>query len=112
MNNSTQQDPIHAIIELMGHQKMAGTITDSTIGGGAFIRVDVPETSISPTFTRFLNPSSIYAINPVTEDVMRVMAERFKFRPIDAWDVEGVYTKVLALQEKSTQTWQEQDGDD
>lgn len=99
MNNSTQQDPIHAIIELMGHQKMAGTISDAAMGGGAFIRVDVPETTTSPKFTRFLNPSSIYAINPVTEDVMRVMAERIKFRPVDAWDVEGVYTKVLALQE-------------
>ncbi|MVM33632.1 hypothetical protein GO755_26575 [Spirosoma sp. HMF4905] len=34
-----------------------------------------------------LNPSSIYAINPVTEEVAKARAEQIKFKPITAWDI-------------------------
>ena len=31
------------IIDLFGHQKVAGYISEAQIGGCAFVRVDVPE---------------------------------------------------------------------
>ena len=31
-----------AILELMGHRRLAGKITDAVIGGGAFLRIDIP----------------------------------------------------------------------
>jgi hypothetical protein len=60
-----------AIVELMGHQRMAGEITEVTIAGHGFIRIDVPATSKAPAFTRMVSPSSIYAINPTTQDLAR-----------------------------------------
>jgi len=86
-----------AVVELFGHTKMAGKVTEQSIGVATFIRVDVPETCQQPKFTRLLNPSAIYAINPVTEEVMFQMAEMITSKPIDSWDIRTMQTKLLAL---------------
>lgn len=102
---------IYAIVELFGHSKMAGVVTEQTIGSASFVRIDVPETSTQPKFTRLVNPSAIYAINPVTEDVMAVMAESICSKPIDSWDIHTMQKKLLAL--KSTNDVNaDNDGDD
>ena len=31
-----------AVLELMGHRRLAGKVTEATIGGGAFLRIDIP----------------------------------------------------------------------
>ena len=31
-----------AIVEIFGHQRIAGKVTEQTIGGCSFVRVDVP----------------------------------------------------------------------
>ena len=31
-----------ALVELFGHQKIVGKVTEATLAGGAFLRVDVP----------------------------------------------------------------------
>lgn len=43
-----------AIVELFGHSKIAGEISEQTIAGGPFLRVDVPETERESAFTRLL----------------------------------------------------------
>ena len=102
---------IFAIVELFGHSKMSGTVTEQTIGSASFIRIDVPETKTQPKFTRLVNPSAIYAINPVTEDVMLVMAEGISSKPIDSWDIQTMQKKLLALN-KSNGIINEDDDDD
>lgn len=91
---------LNAIVELFGHTKMAGKVTEQSIGIATFIRVDVPETINSPAFTRLLNPSAIYAINPVTEDVMNHMAINLQQKPIESWDVQKMHQKLLELKNK------------
>lgn len=91
---------IWAIVELFGHQKMAGLVTEKTIGGSTFIQVDVPATPQQPAFTRLLNPSALYALNPVTEEVARFQAERIQSRPIEAWDFRTMMQKTLQLEGK------------
>lgn len=85
---------IWAIIELFGHNKIAGKVSETTIGGGNFVRVDVPDTATVPAWTRFLNPSAIYAINPVTEEVAKGYADRLVSKPIDAWDAREVLKRI------------------
>lgn len=89
-----------AIVELFGHTRMAGTVTEQTIGSASFIRIDVPETEQQPKFTRIVNPSAVYAINPVTKDVMLHMADQISEKPIDSWDIREMQKKLLALKEK------------
>jgi hypothetical protein len=57
---------VYALVELFGHQRLAGA---------GFIRVDVPQTSRRAGFTRFFGPSAIYGITPVDEAVAKALAE-------------------------------------
>jgi len=78
-----------AMLELFGHQRIAGRVTEATIGGGAFVRVDVHGVKAKKSkLTRFYNPSAIYSITPVTEDVARAAAEHMAVEPITKWDVQ------------------------
>jgi hypothetical protein len=89
-----------ALVELFGHNRMAGKVTEQSIGGATFIRVDVPETSKQPGFSRMLNPSAIYAINPITEEAMNELAKNLDKAPIQAWDIrETVQKAKLALEQ-------------
>lgn len=57
------------VVELFGHSRIAGRCTEQNVAGTNMLRVDVPDTSNQPGFTRFLSSGAIYAINPVSEEV-------------------------------------------
>ncbi len=84
-----------AIVELFGHARICGKCSEQNIAGSNMLRVDVPETKHNPAFTRFLGSSAIYAINPVTEEVAKYMAENISVKPIDQWDVNKFIDKKL-----------------
>lgn len=94
-----QKFELYAVVELFGHQRISGRVTEQSIGVATFIRIDVPETSRQPKFTRLVNPSAIYAINPVTEEVMLTLAEMITAKPIDAWDIREMQSRLLALKQ-------------
>ena len=59
----------------------------------------MPTTSKQSGFTRFLSASAIYAINPVTEEVARQIADNLQIQPVNVWDVGHlVDQKLMALQ--------------
>ena len=93
--NPMQQEKfdIWCLVELFGHSRIAGRVQEKTIGGAAFLQIDVPETDHNPAFTRILNPSAVYALNPVTEDVARHYANNLNSQPINAWDVKEFMKK-------------------
>lgn len=96
-NESTKHFDCWAIIELFGHNKIAGRLTTQTVGVAALFRVDVPELLVPEVresgheylegkyrnvervlpehkrggYTRFFGVGAIYAINPVTEETAR-----------------------------------------
>lgn len=47
-----------ALVELMGHQRIAGLVSEQTIAGKGFIRVDVPKENGEIIFTRFFGPDA------------------------------------------------------
>ena len=65
----------HALVELFGHTRIAGLVTEQVIAGQGFVRVDVPETTRSPAFSRIFGPSAIYSMTPITEELARQLAE-------------------------------------
>lgn len=73
-----------AIVEVMGHSRYAGKVTEQTVAGNGFIRIDVPATDEYPGFTKLLGTGSIFAITPCAEDVARKAAKQFLSPPMDA----------------------------
>jgi hypothetical protein len=73
-----------AIVELFGHQQIAGFVSEAEIGGGSFIRVDVPAVNREGVnhegCTKYFGPSAIYAIHPCEDLVAREAAERIERR--------------------------------
>jgi hypothetical protein len=76
-----------ALVELFGHARIVGRVTEATIGGGAFIRVDVPDGNGGVAFTRFFGPSAIYSLSPITEQTARGMAANIGAEPVRIYDV-------------------------
>lgn len=94
-----QKFEVWAIVELFGHQKMAGHVSEQTIGGQTMVRIETPDTGEIPAFTRLLNVSAIYAINPVTEEVARGYAKRIQAQPINVWDAREVLKRIDAAKQ-------------
>ncbi len=78
-----------AILELMGHRRLAGFVSEQQIGGASFIRVDVPGKTAKdkPTATQFYAPGSVYCITPVTETLARQVAIGSQPAPVTRSDL-------------------------
>lgn len=99
----TEQTELFAIVELFGHTRVAGKVSEYQIGGASFIRIDVPETELQPAFSRIVHPNAVYAINPTTEEVVIQAAKMYDQKPLDAWDIRRMQEKLLALKEANRQ---------
>ncbi|GAB3278430.1 hypothetical protein GCM10027347_52830 [Larkinella harenae] len=95
MSQANQPLELFAIVELFGHQQIAGKLTEQVVAGASMVRVDVPAVDEQPEFTRFFNPSAIYAINPVTQEIAEYRAQQIKARPISPYDIREMNKRLL-----------------
>jgi hypothetical protein len=61
----------------------------------SFLRIDIParkDTAVETEFSasQFINPSSIYALHPTTEEVARAVAAKLSPEPVTTWDVKAL----------------------
>lgn len=85
------------IVELFGHQKIAGHCTEENIAGSNMLRVDVHETPKQPAFTKYYGSAAIYAINPVDETTAKLAAESIEMAPVLQWQGETFTKKFMEL---------------
>ena len=87
MTASTEKEAFEAwgIVDLFGHTRIAGRISEETIGGETFIRVDVPHGD--SYFTRLFGKGAIYRMSLTDEPIAREVAKRLSSRPVGAYDV-------------------------
>lgn len=85
------------IVELFGHQKIAGNCSEKNIAGVNMLRVDVPETKNQPAFTRYFGGSAIYAINPCDENTAKIIAQELQPTAITTWNGSSFLEKYNAL---------------
>jgi len=81
------------ILELMGHRRLAGHLSEETIGGSAFLRIDVPS---DPPATQFYSPSAVYAITPTSEETARAAANLGRVAPVQRWELPATFEPVEA----------------
>lgn len=86
-----------AIVDVFGHQRFAGLVSEQTIGGASFVRIDVPAIDGQPAFTKLFGASAIYGITPVSEEIAKGMAGQMRKRPIDVFELPRDLQKRLAL---------------
>jgi hypothetical protein len=84
-----QEVKMWAVVELFGHDRVAGFVTEQEIAGSAFVRVDVPgDEATGDGFSKLYGPSAIYSITPVAEEVALAAVRAFKPRPLGQWHFE------------------------
>lgn len=82
-----------AIVELMGHRKLAGKVSEQIIAGAPLLRIDVPEVptgnggAMIPAFTQFYGAGSLYCLTPTSETVARMYAQSRREEPVKQWDL-------------------------
>lgn len=66
------------MLELLGHRVVYGRLSEATIAGAGFIRIDVPGQEAGSTVaTQWYAPGSVYGITPMSEaDVRTVLARQ------------------------------------
>lgn len=93
------------VIELMGHRKLAGLLSEATLAGGSFLRIDVclPDDG-QPTdgqerfedsdgaplrriASQFYGPQSVYAITPTSRETCLAVARRNQPAPVARWEL-------------------------
>jgi len=85
-----------AILELMGHRRLAGLVAVEELAGASFFRIDVPgylhtepsgEQEERGGATQFYSASAVYCLTPTTEEVARQLAERARPAPVQRWEL-------------------------
>lgn len=75
------------ILELLGHRRLAGYLTEQQVAGTPFLRLEIPGSDGQPGITQLYSPASVYAITPTTEDIARRVAARSQPAPVQRWEL-------------------------
>lgn len=99
----TDKPKMYAVVELFGHARIAGEISEQTLGGTTFIRVDVPQviakeatsfygetekTRIVAAHTRLLGGAAVFAVNWCDADAALVAAYEIRHEPLRAYTLK------------------------
>lgn len=75
-----------AIVELMGHRRLAGRVQETRLGGADVLRIDVP--AGDGFTTQFYGGSALYCLTPTTESVARqIAAAGATPEPVHRWEL-------------------------
>lgn len=85
--NANDNFGIWAILELMGHVKLAGFVTEEELFGSKMGRIDVPGEG-SERVTQYFGGHTVYRLTPVTEEVARAFAARNRPRPVHVYELQ------------------------
>jgi hypothetical protein len=98
-----------AILELMGHVRLAGRVTEESHFGVALGRIDIPN---GDTFTtQYFGGSSIYRLSPVSEQVARIVASQNQPEPVHRWELP-LAARAVALPGRASEEFPYASDDD
>lgn len=77
-----------AIVELMGHRRLAGYVSEAEMFGAKLLRVDVPQPD-GKMATQLYGGGAIYCLTPTTDEMVQRIATsaRNSVRPVQAWEL-------------------------
>lgn len=74
------------VLELMGHVKLAGYITNEKLFGVEIGRIDIP--SGDSFITQYFGGSAVYRMTPVSEEIARAFSAQNQPRPVYIYELE------------------------
>ena len=83
-----------AILELMGHRRLAGFVQEADLAGVGLLRIDIP---CEPPATQFYGAGSVYCLTPTTEATARAVAAMCAPAPVSRWELPAASTEALAV---------------
>jgi len=101
-----------AVVELFGHQKIAGRVSEQQIAGSTMLRIDVPEAEGQTGFTRFYGGNAVYSITPTDEVTTRRAVEMLQARPITIYGVIAPERQIEARLTDSEDDYPDEDDED
>lgn len=88
-DHTTEKFESWGLLELFGHQRLAGKLSEQTIGGCHFIRIDVPQVAEVAAYTRFFTQGAIYGMTPMEEATARKLAVYLRAVPVSPYEVRA-----------------------
>lgn len=88
-----------AILELMGHRRLAGWVSEQTLAGATFIRLDIPTDGTedpralyapgeqSYVVTQLYSPGALYCLTPTTKEMVLAVARLSRPAPVQRWEL-------------------------
>lgn len=86
MNETNDNFGMWGVLELMGHVKVAGFVTEEELFGGKMGRIDIPGKD-GKTITQYFGGHTVYRLTPVSEETARMFAERNRPRPVHVYEL-------------------------
>jgi hypothetical protein len=105
-----------AVVEVMGHKKFAGRVTEGPFG---LVQIDVPEVTLSsgkivPPFTKMLGAHAIYAMTPCTEETAKAFAKEFRSQAFQTYELPSLPAPkpIVRDTDKRDPEWDDDDDDE
>ncbi|WP_373649034.1 hypothetical protein [Schlesneria sp. DSM 10557] len=109
----TETKEMYAVVDLFGHTKIAGQISDYALGGESFVRIDVPAVGDAPAHTRLFGKGAIYSISFVGREAAEAVARNLRLKPIEVYDFDHeTRSRLAAVPAITQQSIHDQDDDD
>ena len=86
---------IWAILEFMGHRKLAGHVREVSIAGTGMLRLDIYD-GTEPMVTQYYRPGVVYCMTPTTEEIARAMGTTLQPTPATAFDDDAALAQLTA----------------
>ena len=76
-----------AIVELFGHRRVAGRVSETEIAGAKLLRIDVPGDGADDFCTQFIGGAAIYCLTPTGEKEARAVAASTRPAPVTRFEL-------------------------
>lgn len=75
------------VVELMGHRRLAGWVSEQEIGSTVMLRLDVPGNGDQAPVTQLYSTAAVYCITPTTEEIARGVATGSRPVPVSRFEL-------------------------
>lgn len=102
-----------AVLELLGHRRLGGYLSEQVIAGASMLRIDVPSAcGDGVAMTMFYSPAAVYCITPVGEDEARAVARQSQPQPVQRWEMPEAQVPSLPRRREEDEDFDDDEDDD